>query len=187
MSIPQHIHNNIWVVNNFISKDESSSIVNFVSGVIEKWEQPIIYKESRNGFVGIVDKRLFDYGLHEYYLSDLKNAIHNLVENTFKTKLKIASYHAMRWEPGQDSVPHVDTDNYDDNVYAFPQNKYSAVLYLNEDFQGGELYFPQHGIDIIPESGKLVFFPGDHTNIHGIANMVDGYRFNFVYFLDEDE
>ena len=39
---------------------------------------------------------------------------------------------------------------------------YSALAYLNADFTGGELVFPDVDVVIIPKPGLLVGFPSNH-------------------------
>lgn len=57
------------------------------------------------------------------------------------------------------SVPHHDT--YDDDYlqyYHVKQRFATMVLYLNDDYQGGETYFPLLDKIIYPKKGTLLFF-----------------------------
>jgi len=38
------------------------------------------------------------------------------------------------------------------------QRKYSALIYLNDDFEGGETYFPKINYTVKPEIGKMVIW-----------------------------
>lgn len=44
----------------------------------------------------------------------------------------------------------------------------SNLIYLNDDYSGGELYFPNHNLKIKPETGMLISFPGNWFNRHAI-------------------
>ena len=61
-------------------------------------------------------------------------------------------------------------------------NKYRAVtalLYLNESFEGGELVFPreQDGIlTVAPKAGLLVMFPATHRFPHLVKPITSGFR-----------
>lgn len=58
----------------------------------------------------------------------------------------------------------------------------SNLLYLNNNYDGGELYFPEHEIKIKPEPGMLVSFPGNWYNRHAILPASD-YRYAINMFL----
>lgn len=59
---------------------------------------------------------------------------------------------------------------------------YSFVVFLNDDFKGGELIFDN--ITIKPRKKQLVYFTGDET--HNIDKVLDGDRYTLVAFLSSD-
>ena len=58
----------------------------------------------------------------------------------------------------------------------------SNLIYLNDNYDGGELYFLSHNLMIKPEPGMLISFPGNHWNRHGIFPASD-HRFAMSIFL----
>jgi len=42
----------------------------------------------------------------------------------------------------------------------------SGVLYLNDNYRGGELEFPNQGFSIKPEAGSMILFPSTQPYIH---------------------
>ena len=53
-------------------------------------------------------------------------------------------------------------------------NSSNWILFLNDDYQGGELFLPTRKTAIVPEQGKIVRWP---TGIpHGISSVTDGYQ-----------
>jgi len=52
----------------------------------------------------------------------------------------------------------------------------STVLFLNDDFEGGEFIFPAYRIRIKPEPGLLVAFPSTHHYLHGVEPVISGER-----------
>ena len=40
------------------------------------------------------------------------------------------------------------------------------MCYLSNVSEGGELVFPEHGLEVKPEMGKLVIFPSGWTHSH---------------------
>ena len=53
----------------------------------------------------------------------------------------------------------------------------SVLLYLNDDYNGGEITFRQSGVTIKPEAGSLVFFPSNFLYVHEVAPVVKGPRY----------
>jgi hypothetical protein len=53
----------------------------------------------------------------------------------------------------------------------------SVLLYLNDDYLGGEITFKQSGVTIKPEPGSLVFFPSNFLYVHEVAPVLVGPRY----------
>ena len=53
----------------------------------------------------------------------------------------------------------------------------SVVAYLNDDYQGGELYFPEHDFGVRPKKGMLILVPGSLHYVHGVAPITSGTRY----------
>lgn len=53
----------------------------------------------------------------------------------------------------------------------------SVLLYLNDDYNGGEITFRQSGVTIKPEAGSLVFFPSNFLYVHEVAPVTKGPRY----------
>jgi hypothetical protein len=52
-------------------------------------------------------------------------------------------------------------------------------IYLSENFEGGELVFPEIGVEIKPEIGDAVFFPG-YLLDHGVNEIKSGVRVSLI-------
>lgn len=64
--------------------------------------------------------------------------------------------------------------------------EWSAVLYLNtfgEDFDGGEIYFPNQEFTYSPTAGALIHFVGDHDHIHKVLDVLSGERISIAIFF----
>lgn len=55
----------------------------------------------------------------------------------------------------------------------------AVLLYLNDDYEGGELYFPQLDFSIKPPAGSLLTFPAIERWTHGVT-PVRGDRYRYV-------
>jgi hypothetical protein len=69
-----------------------------------------------------------------------------------------------------------------------PRRELSAIYYLNEDFEGGELVFDQQRLAIKPRVGLLVAFPGDGPHAHEVLPVRTGVRYAMpIWFTTQEE
>jgi hypothetical protein len=83
-------------------------------------------------------------------------------------------------------LPHADKELHEgDNEGLpndFPYYDIAGLFYLNDDYEGGELYFPQHDIEFKPKAGAAYFFPGDKNYLHGVKEIKSGIRYVIPFF-----
>lgn len=60
---------------------------------------------------------------------------------------------------------------------------YGVVLYLNDDYLGGELYYEYLDIEIKPTSGMLVIHSADKRHTHGVRTVTSGTRYGITMFV----
>jgi predicted 2-oxoglutarate/Fe(II)-dependent dioxygenase YbiX len=53
----------------------------------------------------------------------------------------------------------------------------SVLLYLNNDYEGGEITFRHSGITLKPEPGSVLFFPSNFLYVHEVAPITKGPRY----------
>ena len=61
----------------------------------------------------------------------------------------------------------------------------SVVVYLNDDYEGGELYFPR--LDKLvykPKIGDIAIFPSNYIYEHASCDMIDGIKYSVVIMTD---
>jgi hypothetical protein len=75
-----------------------------------------------------------------------------------------------RWNIGSKMGPHFDGSYGKENKLEF-----TAILYFNDDYEGGELYFNDQNILLKPEAGSMVVFPGSFT--HEVKEIKGNYRY----------
>lgn len=90
------------------------------------------------------------------------------------------------WPPGDGMVVHADNANEDGSPNLFAWRTYSAVLYLNDAYQGGATYFPKLGVEVRPETGKLVVFGAGTEYQHGVRPVLSGERYTMpLWYTDQ--
>jgi hypothetical protein len=92
----------------------------------------------------------------------------------------------VRWLPGNLQMPHADKELHDGpdagTPNDFPWYDIAGLFYINEDYEGGELYFPNQDIKLKPRAGNAYFFPGDKNYIHGVTEITSGVRYTVPFF-----
>lgn len=63
----------------------------------------------------------------------------------------------------------------------------SAVGYLNDDYEGGELIFPRFNLKIKPEPGDLVVFPSTYIYEHSSEPIISGNKYSVVVMTDYND
>jgi hypothetical protein len=53
----------------------------------------------------------------------------------------------------------------------------STVGYLNDNYDGGEIYFPYVDVTVKPEAGSVIFFPSNFIYVHEVKPMINGIRY----------
>jgi predicted 2-oxoglutarate/Fe(II)-dependent dioxygenase YbiX len=84
------------------------------------------------------------------------------------------SYQISSWKLGVSLAPHIDTIKYDHEDTHTPRSAINALLYLTDDYEGGEISFPEINIAIKPKAGSVVVFDADL--MHGVNAVENGMR-----------
>jgi hypothetical protein len=172
------IEENIWVIKNFISQETIDKYLNYINNIKEEtwWER------NKDWWVGkyiMIDQHSALSKESDYVIKLFKQWIpNNVYVGAF------GSIH--RLSEGQGMFIHTDNPTekrelYDENKNIVGMtgghNNYcilAAVLYLS-DFNGGELFFPEIGIDYKGNPGDLVVFPGTGKRYdHGVRPVKPG-------------
>ena len=176
-----------FVIKNFLREDEQNILLNFVESLSQKdWEYE--YTENLKRFClrkfGTDDvEKLVKDGKFEV-TKDWADKNFNLNTDT-KTKTvcerltkEINSYlpegleiggpkTLQRQYAGVPLIAHYDQ-------YTDPAIQYAAIIYLNEDYVDGELFFPNKNFVIKPPARSLVIFPGTEEFTHGVNAPGEG-------------
>ena len=111
-----------------------------------------------------------------------------IVENFYKVEVTPTNSTIVRWLPGQRQNPHADKELHEGPDAGmpndFPNYDLSSLFYLNDDYEGGELYFPLQNVKFKPKKGAAYFFPGDKNYIHGVTEIKSGIRYTCPFFWE---
>jgi Rps23 Pro-64 3,4-dihydroxylase Tpa1-like proline 4-hydroxylase len=63
----------------------------------------------------------------------------------------------------------------------------SSVMYLNNEYEGGELYFPNFDLRIKPDYGDIILFPSTFIYSHASLPVVSGTKYAAVTMFDYND
>jgi hypothetical protein len=96
-------------------------------------------------------------------------AAHNLDKNNYNLDLGRITIKA--WNEGQSMGPHFDGQDGNKDL------AFSLVAYINDDYDGGEISFPNHNVSIKPIAGSVIMFPSQEPYIHEVKPIISGQRY----------
>ena len=121
-------------------------------------------------------------------IEGLFNRLKPIVEEFYNVEAIPTNTTIVRWLPGQLQNPHADKELHEGEDAGlpndFPYYDLSSLFYLNDDYEGGELYFPLQGVQFKPKKGAAYFFPGDMNYIHGVTEIKSGIRYTCPFFWE---
>lgn len=115
-----------------------------------------------------IDKGLFNIFSHA--ISILKKEYEEL------TLTADEGYGVLRYQKGDFYKNHIDRGVHGNT----PNRAISAILYLNENYEGGETYFHKQDISIRPKKGRVALFPSAYTHEHESKEVLSGTKYNVV-------
>lgn len=180
--------NKIVEILNFLDADTCDKVIKYLEDDPSKWGDIAFYGSFGMGIDEDNDK-LASYGLESDFFTKLKERYKDAVSTVFGRPVKANTAHAQKWEVGGFATAHSDNSDFDGNPTPFEINKYVSILYLNDEYTGGDLYFTGEDIlvktiSIFPKKGSLCVFPGGIENIHGVDEVLSGSRYTLVSFWD---
>jgi hypothetical protein len=86
------------------------------------------------------------------------------------------SYSILKYTIGQKFVNHID-DHVDFH------RRVSAIYYMNDDYEGGEINFPRFGISYKPMANEMLLFPSTYVYNHSVNEVTQGTRYAVVSWM----
>jgi hypothetical protein len=133
-------------------------------------------------------RRCFDFKIHSDYwefltpeFQEIKKCYEEIdqgfidtiehYKTTYNLKLPFKQgLSIIKYGEGHHFVSHVDAgSNYSSAV--------SAVAYLNDNYEGGELGFPLLDLEFKPDAGDIVMFPSSFMHAHKVNVVKSGLRY----------
>lgn len=175
----------IHVLRDFIPQYQLDAITEFMksdpdsSGTAENDEKVMYYARRE-----ILNKNPFISGV----VSLISDRVRLNAESLFDCKLGESGVLIAKTMVGHIPEEHADSQNMDGTLKTGCANfLVSAVAYINDDFEGGELVFPQIKYSYKPVSGSCIMFPSNIEYSHYVASVTSGERVALPFWFPRHE
>tara|TARA_B100000073_G_scaffold171279_1_gene141634 strand:+ start:1397 stop:1933 length:537 start_codon:yes stop_codon:yes gene_type:complete len=170
--------------------------ITFIANVIKKEDRIKLIDFFKNADKQKQDNEFDNRTLNYDLVNDLE--IKNIM-NKFRWQLtfKVMSHYnedalypqfldLVEWKTGMKMDWHADNMYRDGKPNNTPFRDYSAVTYLNDDYEGGVTQFKNDLTeDILPEAGGVVVFPSDR--FHNVSEVTSGTRYTMPMWWSKNE
>jgi hypothetical protein len=187
--------NNIQARENFMTENELNGLRQFASN-IKTWDITETHYNEDGTIIYESEYWKDRVATRETIESQNPTIVKTIDKIVKRLKIEVDSFYnidamptnpaIVRWLPGQYQLPHADKELHEgDNEGLpndFPYYDIAGLFYLNDDYEGGELYFPQHNTEFKPKAGAAYFFPGDKNYLHGVKEIKSGIRYVIPFF-----
>jgi len=127
-------------------------------------------------------------------LDKMQQRLKQAVDKFFNVDVFPTGPSVVKWKVGHKQFPHADKELHKYEKWGggadkegvpndFPYYDIAGLFYINDDYEGGELYFPEQDIQFKPKAGAAYFFPGDKNYIHGVTEITAGTRYTCPFFF----
>lgn len=153
------MHMDIEVYEDFISEDDALTLLAFTR---EKEKFEYFAPDHRYRFVNKVESPVIEL-VYKYGAK-----FQELAQPDKPTD--ISDYILSIYEVGAFMNVHSDNSN-----LSHGNCNFTGVIYLNDDYQGAEIFFPKNDVTIKPKRLSAVAFNGNYY--HGVHPVTDGVRY----------
>jgi len=174
------------VFENIIIKDNASKIIDYINNHTsdfgelgsDYWQGRVIHiPQIRDKNIVDIIKDGKNYMLQEFV------KILNLDRPVY-----VDTLHLVRWTEGYELRPHADSEEPDGKQHQFYWRDFGTVTFLNEDFEGGILYYPnKENLQVPAKIGYSAIHDGTMNCLHGVSKITKGVRYTIASFLTFDK
>lgn len=191
-------------IENYLTETTANKITNYFELNIDQFATKNINSRFNNRIISYEKimrdnptiQRLIDTAVNgvmqeiiSFYNIDNNNNNPNRHKNLFP-----ANIHLVRWTKGHSLGLHADNSWLNGTPNFVPFNDYSCIIYLNDDYTGGEFYFNKSHINsnddsiiIKPKTGQLVAFTAGLNHVHGVKKVLNGTRYTLACWFTKDK
>lgn len=125
-----------------------------------------------------------EMGRRQAFLNEaIRRALLEVATRTFGAPDFFETPYVLRYKVGGKYGTHADSEIYDPQkgmFYRVADRDISVLIYLNDDYEGGELTFNRLNFSYHPTAGDLVLFPSTNLYLHQAQPVTRGTKYALV-------
>lgn len=195
----KELESNIFLWKNIISKENCNTIINFIEKYsdwkdskigggkeensrldIEYRSNKIDYLTSRYGYNSELywSHNTIGYGIKKVIEETIKKYNYKSRDSILESSLRGSisqdeGFQVLKYEKGQFYKTHIDYGSENNRII-------SVLLYLNDNYEGGETYFVRQNIKVKGEQGDILVFPSNYCYPHSAEEILSGTKYSVV-------
>jgi predicted 2-oxoglutarate/Fe(II)-dependent dioxygenase YbiX len=157
------IHDEAYVYHNFLSNKECREIVNYLKN-LKEWDSP---HSTKNKMLAQYNDRLKNLFFGKTFINNLEEIQRRSINEGHSLHIDIPNY--------ANELLYMVTDKKNIEIMNISMGIYGFIIYFNDDYEGGEICYPEYGIDYKPKQGDLLIHSTE--SIHGVSKVKSGIRY----------
>jgi hypothetical protein len=155
---------------NILSKQESEYLIE-LANLSEPWLlNTIPFWIDRNlPFFNMLPSKATNPDIMNY-CKDIYYKIKDFISDSFGTEVWADQIGIVRWPVNSWQMVHVDAVQGLDRVAG-------SVVFLNDDYEGGEPFYPYYERTITPKQGMVYAHDAGHDHLHGVTEVKNNVRY----------
>jgi hypothetical protein len=167
----------------YLTQEECKSLIAYYDSADHLWQTTCFfnarvmdpYAPGNQGLSNVIEKTFFE---------NLTMSLMRAAESVIGRPVRNLTLSAHKWLPGAFASDHADNAELDGTPNAWQDNKLVTIVYLNDNYEGGNLTFRDHGISIAPEEGSVIVFDVGIENVHAVTEVTSGERYTMLLSWD---
>lgn len=183
-----NIDKNIVLIKDIITQEESDSLISLIENATEEEWRGYQNDVELNGIqinaaYGSWKTQMLNLEFAPNLLDKVRPLLDDIQErcnreikdNYGKDYMVDTLYSIYRFQEGDMMHEHHDSG-------LSPKIKNGVVIYLNDDFEGGQIYYPKVKIEVKPVANALLIHPANMIYRHGVKPVTSGIRYSLAGF-----
>lgn len=169
----REIAQDVWVWENFLSKEELAEIMLELEP--QDWEIKNFHAWDIKSLSKYKQRVLDSLNMPEASLLELDNVIRRKVGGGMEPHVDIQNYL---------NVAHYNEVEKSEDTVGLTLARYGMIIYLNDDYVGGEICYIEDDFCYKPKAGDLILH--DVGKVHAVKSITQGYRYTHsAYVADQ--
>lgn len=175
---------NIVEYPDFFTKEECQNLIDYFERDKDSWQETCFFNTRVMDPLAPYRSGTDNSNINVDFFNSLRERLRKYGEDAMGRELKNLTLSSHKWYPGAFAADHYDNAEVDKTPNAWQDNKMVTIIYLNDNYEGGNLTFNEHKLSISPKQGTMIAFDVGIDNLHGVDKVISGERYTMLASFD---